>query len=94
MPGIVFTPRRFRVFCNRLSSVDVVLCTAFFFLLTEPLPPVRTAPAIFISLSRSMLVGLADPNSVLLGPITASVSAKRKGFDYDLPNVDSLFRKA
>lgn len=32
MPGIVFTPNLFRVFCNLLSSVDVVLWTAFFFL--------------------------------------------------------------
>ncbi len=32
MPGMAFTPRRFSVFCSRLSSVDVVLCTAFFFL--------------------------------------------------------------
>ena len=32
MPGMVFTPRRLSVFCNRLSSVEVVLCTAFFFL--------------------------------------------------------------
>lgn len=32
MPGMVFTPRRFSVFCSLLSSVDVVLCTAFFFL--------------------------------------------------------------
>lgn len=32
MPGIVFTPNRFSVFCNLLSSVDVVLWTAFFFL--------------------------------------------------------------
>ena len=32
MPGIVFTPSLLRVFCSRLSSVDVVLWTAFFFL--------------------------------------------------------------
>lgn len=94
MPGMVFTPSLFRVFCKRLSSVDVVLCTAFFFLRvhdpishgastharavtdqrssgrvakraallsisatdlrTVPLPPVLTAEAIFISLSRSI----------------------------------------
>ncbi len=94
MPGMVFTPSRFNVFCSRLSSVDVVLCTAFFFLngaiqtaliedaprsrhqhpapragaapslgkhgsaaylRTEPFPPVRTAPAIRMSFSRSIL---------------------------------------
>ena len=32
IPGMVFTPKRFSVFCSRLSSVVVVLCTAFFFL--------------------------------------------------------------
>ena len=32
MPGMVFTPSRFSVLCSRLSSVEVVLCTAFFFL--------------------------------------------------------------
>jgi hypothetical protein len=32
MPGMVFTPRRFSVFWSLLSSVDVVLWTAFFFL--------------------------------------------------------------
>ncbi len=32
MPGMVFTPSRFSVFCRRLSSVEVVLCTAFFLL--------------------------------------------------------------
>lgn len=32
MPGIVLTPNLFNVFCNLLSSVEVVLCTAFFFL--------------------------------------------------------------
>lgn len=32
MPGMVFTPSRFSVLCSRLSSVCVVLCTAFFFL--------------------------------------------------------------
>jgi len=34
MPGMVFTPSRFSVFCSRLSSVDVVLCTALCFLLS------------------------------------------------------------
>ena len=32
MPGMVFTPSRLRVLCNLLSSVEVVLWTAFFFL--------------------------------------------------------------
>ena len=32
MPGMVLTPSRLSVFCSRLSSVLVVLCTAFFFL--------------------------------------------------------------
>lgn len=32
MPGMVFTPSRLSVLCSRLSSVLVVLCTAFFFL--------------------------------------------------------------
>jgi hypothetical protein len=32
MPGMVFTPSLLRVLCKRLSSVVVVLCTAFFFL--------------------------------------------------------------
>jgi hypothetical protein len=32
MPGMVFTPSLFNVLCNLLSSVVVVLCTAFFFL--------------------------------------------------------------
>lgn len=32
MPGMVFTPNRFKVFCSLLSSVEVVLWTAFFFL--------------------------------------------------------------
>jgi hypothetical protein len=32
MAGIVFTLSRFSVFCSRLSSVVLVLCTAFFFL--------------------------------------------------------------
>lgn len=32
IPGIVFTPNLFNVLCNRLSSVVVALCTAFFFL--------------------------------------------------------------
>jgi hypothetical protein len=31
--------------CSRLSSVLAVLCTAFFFLRTVPLPPVRTCRA-------------------------------------------------
>ena len=30
--GMVLTPRRLRVFWRRLSPVEVVLCTAFFFL--------------------------------------------------------------
>lgn len=79
MPGMVFTPSLLRVLCKRLSSVVVVLCTAFFFLRdnqairacasthascdrsrlpqylrTVPLPPVLTAEAIFINLSRSI----------------------------------------
>lgn len=41
MPGMVVTPRRFRVCCRRLSSVDAVLCVAFFLRRIEPLPPVR-----------------------------------------------------
>ncbi len=32
MPGMVLTPSLFSVLCNLLSSVVVVLCTAFFFL--------------------------------------------------------------
>ena len=32
MPGMVFTPSRFRVAWSRLSSVVDTLCTAFFFL--------------------------------------------------------------
>ena len=32
MPGMVLTFSRFNVLCNRLSSVVVGLCTAFFFL--------------------------------------------------------------
>ena len=32
MPGIVFTPSLLSVLCNRLSSVEVALWTAFFFL--------------------------------------------------------------
>jgi hypothetical protein len=32
MPGMVLTPSLFKVLCNLLSSVVVVLCTAFFFL--------------------------------------------------------------
>ena len=32
MPGMTLTPRRLRVFVRRLSSVEVVLCRAFFFL--------------------------------------------------------------
>jgi cell wall-associated NlpC family hydrolase len=35
MPGIVLTPSLFKVLCNLLSSVVVVLCTAFFFLNTK-----------------------------------------------------------
>ena len=35
MPGMVLTLRRFRVFCSRLSSVEFVLWTAFFFLHTQ-----------------------------------------------------------
>lgn len=94
MPGMVFTPSLLSVFCKRLSSVEVVLCTAFFFLRGEepirrrasgclehdhlgpggadrwctapgagtnlrtvPLPPVLTADAIFMSLSRSIFDG-------------------------------------
>ena len=33
MPGMVLTPRRFSVFCRRLSSWPLDLCTAFFLLL-------------------------------------------------------------
>ena len=44
MAGMLFTPRRFSVFCRRLSSVVVVLCTIFFFRRAEPLPPVRAPP--------------------------------------------------
>lgn len=32
MPGMVLTPIRFKVPCKRLSSVEPVLWTAFFFL--------------------------------------------------------------
>jgi hypothetical protein len=32
MPGMVLTPMRFKVPCRRLSSVEPVLWTAFFFL--------------------------------------------------------------
>jgi hypothetical protein len=48
MPGMVLTPRRLSVFCSRLSSVVVVLCTAFFFLRAAPAQSepcaVRTTP--------------------------------------------------
>jgi hypothetical protein len=59
MPGIVLTPSLFKVLCNLLSSVVVVLCTAFFFLLTLPLPPVLTALAIFMSFSLFMVAAMA-----------------------------------
>ena len=36
IPGMVFTPSRFSVLCNLLSSVEVVLWTAFFFLPPRP----------------------------------------------------------
>jgi len=107
MPGMVLTPMRFKVPCRRLSSVEPVLWTAFFFLqsrasggekmcesrgkreskgrvrveglqgtfdcmhvsyvsldgmrnavthlLTVPLPPVRTVPAIFCNFSTFIL---------------------------------------
>ena len=97
IPGMLFTPNRFRVFCRlrrqvsgqryiqacmknacaclanmctskaavqvqsspnptcrRLSSVEAVLWTAFFFLRTEPFPPVRTcAAASMVSTAQS-----------------------------------------
>ena len=36
IPGIVLTPNLFSVFCSLLSSVEVVLWTAFFFLHITP----------------------------------------------------------
>ena len=54
MAGMLFTPRRFSVFCSRLSSVVVVLWIAFFLRRTEPFPPVRTCAAILASFSGFM----------------------------------------
>ena len=62
MAGMLFTPSLFSVFCNRLSSVVVVLWMAFFFRRTEPLPPVRTWEAIFASFSGFMAASSGGPH--------------------------------
>jgi hypothetical protein len=64
MAGMLLTPSRFSVFCNRLSSVVVVLCTAFFFRRTDPLPPVRTWAAIFANFSGFMPARTQEGNKV------------------------------
>lgn len=51
IPGMLLQLSRLSVFCSRLSSVVVVLWIAFFLRRTEPLPPVRTDSAIFLSFS-------------------------------------------
>jgi hypothetical protein len=60
---MTFTPSLFRVLWRRLSSVEVVLCTAFFFLRTVPLPPVLTCAALD-GPERQQIVQKASPFGV------------------------------
>ena len=62
MPGMVFTPRRLSVLCSRLSSVLVVLCTAFFFLYRHAWGPILAGP---LSLLPSIACGPQLPTGGL-----------------------------
>jgi hypothetical protein len=65
MPGIVLTPRRLRVFCKRLSSVLVVLWTAFFFLQPQQVPQACQPGFRASPLQYSLLGHHAPPHGAL-----------------------------
>ena len=63
--GIFVTPSFLSVLPSFLSSDVAVLCTAFFFLRTEPLPPVRASvePPKRRSIMRARAAAMASPSS-------------------------------
>ncbi len=73
MPGMVFTPKRFSTLWSRLSSVVVVLCTAFFFLREHDRvcesPPLHFNPNLLID-AATLLIRCASPADCALASST------------------------